>query len=509
MKNHNTFLIRLILLIVCFCYLSCNKPGESGFLNKKEAKNRFKEGVKEGKWIEYFDNDWEYIKKNSDTAFYRLIRYDNGKPKKGHLVRDYYISGEIQFKGYLKDVEPNAVHDDGLSKWFYKNGKISSSEIYLNGKKNGEIKSYYKNGLLQELSLYKDDKLNGLSKQYYETGKIKTTINYIDGEENGEASLFDEEEDSLLIKRFLFEDGEKIREEIYEEGELFEKKIYLEGEFINKVCFEDGEEIECEDNYDVGDVIKLFLEMEEQLAFLLEIENSSIDVIQSNLQLVKQAYDAVDLLLGSLESNTQNTRSLRDVANYMSRTLDNLTFFLDTANEAKLLSAAFAYENYKNKLASVMMNYLGDEFVSQVVNELMETEEAPIGIITGNRVNMRSSPKIRGNNIIASLEKNENVRVLERYESRNKNEYLCTNKTYFIPKQGNKFIIQTGKAIRLLDKSSPYENHYEVVIDTNKNKTMAGYIDASYLKNIGENYWYKIQNNRGLGWVYGDYVEMN
>src|SRR5262245_20011779 len=79
--------------------------------------------------VRYFDADWKPSKKE-DAAYYRKIRYDaNGKP--AGLVRDYYISGKLQWIGKLLSDNPET--NDSVCIWFYENGKRSSLVHYKEG----------------------------------------------------------------------------------------------------------------------------------------------------------------------------------------------------------------------------------------------------------------------------------------------------------------------------------------------------------------------------------------
>lgn len=107
----------------------------------------------------YYDKEWK-ISPEYNAEFYRIVNYDpNGAPT--GLVRDYYISGELQGEGesiYIDTI------DDTRSKW-----------------KNKTI-IYYKSGAKEfEFSYDKLGNLNGLYTQWYENGKLKYQDEYKSG----------------------------------------------------------------------------------------------------------------------------------------------------------------------------------------------------------------------------------------------------------------------------------------------------------------------------------------
>lgn len=79
--------------------------------------------------VEYFNINWQpSIKANA--TFYREITYD----KKGNpsgIVRDFFMSGELQWEGYLSSVNPPV--NDGENTWYYRNGQPFIKAVFKNG----------------------------------------------------------------------------------------------------------------------------------------------------------------------------------------------------------------------------------------------------------------------------------------------------------------------------------------------------------------------------------------
>ncbi len=70
--------------------------------------------------------------------------------------------------------------------WSYlMDAKVVSTEIYVDGQKNGISKRFYKTGELLEESNWKNDKLHGIYRTYFQDGKAFLECNYSEGHRNG------------------------------------------------------------------------------------------------------------------------------------------------------------------------------------------------------------------------------------------------------------------------------------------------------------------------------------
>ena len=121
------------------------------------------------------------------------------KPFSGNIIVRY-DSGEISSVYALKE-----GLRQGITNYYYKNGKLKAELIYVNDKLNGNMKEFYENGNIQSETEYKDDVLYGKRIERYENGNLKTTSEW---------------------NRFL--DGEKI--EYHKNGKIKKKEIYKNGE---------------------------------------------------------------------------------------------------------------------------------------------------------------------------------------------------------------------------------------------------------------------------------------
>ena len=88
--------------------------------------------------IEYFDVEWTPCVKE-DATFYREIAYDeNGKPL--GKVRDYWVTGELQFEGQLHSSNPDSL--DGVCTWYYRNGHKEQEAFFVKDSLIGKIREW-------------------------------------------------------------------------------------------------------------------------------------------------------------------------------------------------------------------------------------------------------------------------------------------------------------------------------------------------------------------------------
>lgn len=108
-----------------------------------DAPNRYDlDGNKSGKWVIYFDADWNPTEYKNDAEFYRILFYENGKPI-GKVI-DYYKSGIPQMETYL--ISDNPEIKEGHTIFYFETGVKNSEGNYTNNHKEGEWKYYSEEG---------------------------------------------------------------------------------------------------------------------------------------------------------------------------------------------------------------------------------------------------------------------------------------------------------------------------------------------------------------------------
>jgi antitoxin component YwqK of YwqJK toxin-antitoxin module len=132
---------------------------DSGFTSKSEAKNLMINGKKEGKWIEYIEQEGGVLDTNyKDMAIgYNLTVYIGGEP--------FGIQREYICKGMCNTT---------------KSGILFMETPYKDGKRNGIGKMYNQSEASIIEIPYVDGKISGIEKYYDANGKILKEYNFTD-----------------------------------------------------------------------------------------------------------------------------------------------------------------------------------------------------------------------------------------------------------------------------------------------------------------------------------------
>lgn len=132
---------------------------------------------------EYFDENWNRCDPKQ-VAYYRLITYSAPNKPQG-VVKDYYISGELQSEQYpifidYDDEGKNFI--EGKQIFYHKNGKVLGINYYYNNRLNGVQTHYYSDGAVASESYWNMGIPNGDMIQYYPNGKYATIAKYENGQ---------------------------------------------------------------------------------------------------------------------------------------------------------------------------------------------------------------------------------------------------------------------------------------------------------------------------------------
>ena len=142
------FLIIITLILAFSCIINSVIAQGNGFTNKDEAKNEYKDSMKEGKWIEYLNLQMKNTTKDS-ASYFRLVIYNGGE--ENGIVRYYRIKDES-----LEEERPYTDGKiNGMVKGYYPSGELFLEDPYSNGQREGMEKTYYENGkIISETSFY-------------------------------------------------------------------------------------------------------------------------------------------------------------------------------------------------------------------------------------------------------------------------------------------------------------------------------------------------------------------
>lgn len=158
----------------------------------------------------YYNANWKKSSREN-ASYYRILVKDSSRYK----VEDYFISGNIQMRGYLTSLDPDIK--EGNIKYYLPDGSLEKEELYKNGRRDGLSKSYFEDGKIHSTSNYNKGKLDGEFTTYYRDGKIKRKDIY---------------KDSVLVTGTCYaESGKKMKYYPYQQQPIFSKNI---GTYLSK-----------------------------------------------------------------------------------------------------------------------------------------------------------------------------------------------------------------------------------------------------------------------------------
>jgi TonB family protein len=123
----------------------------------------------------FFDSLWLKTTKES-ALFYRLITRDSV----GFRFDDYYITGIVQMTGH--SLSSDSLIKEGLFRYYFKDGKLSSEGNYANNLQTGKWKMFYPDGHLHWTANYTGKgKIDGEVTYFYPNGNVKRSDIYAKG----------------------------------------------------------------------------------------------------------------------------------------------------------------------------------------------------------------------------------------------------------------------------------------------------------------------------------------
>jgi len=222
--------MRILLLFISVVFFACENGNRTNRNYQYEPiKPIYIEYPDSGFVKKYFDADWNIIHDSTNASYYRTATYLNGQPKVDSDVRDYFITGELQFEGQLSSENPDNPH--GFTKWYYKNGNLSSTRNYKHGVLNGLYRNYFENGRIKEKARVIDNELDGEYLEYYDLTNepVKSKGHFSKGTSDGE--FIEYYETGILKEKKAYKKGElNGRKRTYHpNGKLEESKSYVDG----------------------------------------------------------------------------------------------------------------------------------------------------------------------------------------------------------------------------------------------------------------------------------------
>jgi TonB family protein len=163
--------------------------------------------------VTFYDSDWHEIKSEKNAVYYRKL-YQLSEDT--WQAKDYFIGGNLQMTGQFKTQA--AKEEKGVFIYYYKNGQIESTGLYVNGHKDGEWKAYYSDGKIKSEAIW-DNQSCIIEKKWDEDGQMTVKENpYNFAEVNPEFPGGDAAMSKFIQENFKY--PEKAREK-GEEGTVY------------------------------------------------------------------------------------------------------------------------------------------------------------------------------------------------------------------------------------------------------------------------------------------------
>ncbi|HAS41359.1 MAG TPA: hypothetical protein DCS93_12815, partial [Microscillaceae bacterium] len=161
----------LFLVIHCLSFQLLQAQSIPTAPNKTDT-----QGKRQGKWVILYDKDWKIAKDTSQAQFYRVISYKDDLPV--GKVRDYYLSGKIQWEGRLLKDRPKEIKE-GQCTWYYESTKIKEIGWFDNEGELIKWKSFDEQGSVKDqgfsASLFKKATDLVIAQRYQEALKFFET----------------------------------------------------------------------------------------------------------------------------------------------------------------------------------------------------------------------------------------------------------------------------------------------------------------------------------------------
>ena len=173
---------------------------------EKEFVGSYKDGKKDGKWTEWFENGQKSAEetfKDGELNGKWTEWFENGKKEKEGTYKDgkYFLSNHWDKNGDIKVKDGN-----GLFISWHENGKKKEEVTYKDGERDGLYTYWHWNkgrlyGKSSEGS-YKDGKKDGKWTEWFENGKKEKEGNLEGGKEVGKWTYYNEDGTIEKVKEF-------------------------------------------------------------------------------------------------------------------------------------------------------------------------------------------------------------------------------------------------------------------------------------------------------------------
>lgn len=153
------------------------------------------------------------------------------------ISTQYYPDGKIKYTNIWKNGKLN-----GESLYLYPEGNIGANGFYVKGQKQGKFFEFYKDGRIKSETNYTNDTLDGGRVEYYSSSKPSLSVNYKMNKLDGKYTEYYENGNKKMEANYLNDQLDGVWTEWYETGVKKLEKHYHKNSPLGKPLFysEDG-----------------------------------------------------------------------------------------------------------------------------------------------------------------------------------------------------------------------------------------------------------------------------
>jgi len=121
--------------------------------------------------VVYYNSDWDEISQEKKAVFYRKL-YQVSEDT--WQAKDYFIEGNLQMVGQFKS--ELTKERKGIFTYYFKNGQVESTGLFVDNNEEGEWLYYYENGKIKKEAIF-DNGNCIIERKHDENGKITVVEN--------------------------------------------------------------------------------------------------------------------------------------------------------------------------------------------------------------------------------------------------------------------------------------------------------------------------------------------
>jgi antitoxin component YwqK of YwqJK toxin-antitoxin module len=119
------------------------------------------------------------------------------------------------------------INTNGLNRFYYENGKLSSEGLMRDGKPDGYWKTFNENGTIKSEGNRKDFKLDSVWTFYSDSGFVILKITYLEGKKNGIRTTY--LPDEIIEENFVNDVKQGYSYTYYTDGKIWREVNYIDG----------------------------------------------------------------------------------------------------------------------------------------------------------------------------------------------------------------------------------------------------------------------------------------